>query len=905
MARCHRIGQDKDVTIYRLVSRDTYEEHVFQISSKKYGLDEAILGGIGGPGGGLNACGGGDPEADGKKIAALLKHGAHCITSMDAANQETEAFASEDIDEILKGRTEKRQIGGRAGNTFSVATFDVGSPMVAGGGGGTAEAALAAEAAAGGGGGVSDKEFWAALLPEAAQKHEEERAAAAMPVFLPPRQKKKVDYSEGIRKRRGQRAPSDDTKGSDSDFNPGSDSDSGHIKPAAVVPKAAPAPHRWSGATINNFLDRILRVGFARHMQAAAELKLLDKRPSQEVAEVAVALERLLDRADVLKPPKPERVPILAHERVRQLNLIVTGKHHPNYPNSNFTEMKAQDIEEANCTAMALAAARVEKLKMDAAFYEERVKTAGAQLVPATMALPSSAERAIRDGKFGERLVRNVDRYKEHLAELNALHEFIVKGTERGDDAGGGGVAAAPFVGHPKGLPYWWTRDDDVALLKGAHALGWDVARNVSKLRGKECDVEAILSDARFGFCSKLAPAPLEEVRHHQGQAEEEEKETNAEPEHQMQSEGIVTGGDTKGDTHADNNVVAGKESPPGSIAGDSFVVKQDSEESVSVAGHAAVPIPAAAAAGGGGGRGGVPAPLGRPQFLDLEKWNKLKETVAKHTRNLLKALVSKRATRHSVIITSSQERKKGSLQSCEDSGHAVAIAPGGSGPKTLLKQALHTSFSKQLAMATKEMKDVEPRTLPTLDTSGAVPAPFVEDNCNAVPFPIPNCEDPIESVTSEDDMSVDKVHQLEEEEEGMHGIRGSNALPPPGLVAENTTPGDRVPALNVFGETRGSFTDPQALTDMPGGSGPTVRNSKKESVDTSGPALSDDGSAATAAVAGKKQGQQAMRQCSLFEMHRLKRMKRTCDGLEDVEVEERAERSAAEQEQEKIEVID
>lgn len=39
------------------------------------------------------------------------------------------AFAAEGIDQILQGRTEKRQIGGRAGNTFSVATFAVGPPV--------------------------------------------------------------------------------------------------------------------------------------------------------------------------------------------------------------------------------------------------------------------------------------------------------------------------------------------------------------------------------------------------------------------------------------------------------------------------------------------------------------------------------------------------------------------------------------------------------------------------------------------------------------------------------------------------------------------------------------------------------------------------------------------------------
>lgn len=52
------------MTVYRLVSRETYENQVFTIASRKYGLDEAILG---------NAPSSGDTVADGKKIANLLK----------------------------------------------------------------------------------------------------------------------------------------------------------------------------------------------------------------------------------------------------------------------------------------------------------------------------------------------------------------------------------------------------------------------------------------------------------------------------------------------------------------------------------------------------------------------------------------------------------------------------------------------------------------------------------------------------------------------------------------------------------------------------------------------------------------------------------------------------------------
>ena len=60
-----------------------------------------------------------------------------------------------DLCQILASRTEKRQVGGKAGNTFSVATFAV-----------VDEAALAAKAAADEAG-AAGEEFWKTLLPEA------------------------------------------------------------------------------------------------------------------------------------------------------------------------------------------------------------------------------------------------------------------------------------------------------------------------------------------------------------------------------------------------------------------------------------------------------------------------------------------------------------------------------------------------------------------------------------------------------------------------------------------------------------------------------------------------------------------------------------------------------------------
>jgi hypothetical protein len=39
-ARCHRIGQTKDVKVYRLITKGTYEYEMFQRASLKLGLDQ-------------------------------------------------------------------------------------------------------------------------------------------------------------------------------------------------------------------------------------------------------------------------------------------------------------------------------------------------------------------------------------------------------------------------------------------------------------------------------------------------------------------------------------------------------------------------------------------------------------------------------------------------------------------------------------------------------------------------------------------------------------------------------------------------------------------------------------------------------------------------------------------------
>ena len=42
-AICHRIGQDKAVKVYRLITNRTYEMEMFQRANLKLGLDKAVL----------------------------------------------------------------------------------------------------------------------------------------------------------------------------------------------------------------------------------------------------------------------------------------------------------------------------------------------------------------------------------------------------------------------------------------------------------------------------------------------------------------------------------------------------------------------------------------------------------------------------------------------------------------------------------------------------------------------------------------------------------------------------------------------------------------------------------------------------------------------------------------------
>lgn len=514
MARCHRIGQEKDVTIYRLVSKDTYEEHVFRTSSRKYGLDEAILGGIGaGTGKGLGSGTGGDPEADGHKIAQLLKHGAHCLDKMEEAAAETEAFAAEDIDEILKGRTEKRAIGGRAGNTFSIATFEV--PDLP----------------------ENDKDFWTTLLPEAAAREEEQRkATAAGVVELAPRRRKRINYSEFDRQNNRKKDKNSGAKRTryqdddDYEFELGGeeaahDSDSdytgdGNLEKEAMdedngnnvndlvnkkrfskedAPNAGKSNKAAGGKAINGMkvwslndvttlLDCMLRFGNIEENPhpIIKECGLKQKGfKEEEIIDVMTALLVQIRRA---KGP-PGEAPIqdfnprsFQQEKDRQRELL--------YPKFFKGEINYDDLEDqAEREAKSVIDYMKSKKERSIAATITAIKENPAEF-------PSAADRALRDPKLAERLVRHHTKYQKHLRERSVLREWwrCVMGLDYEEEGANLAIQRITWR-YGKNLPSWWTCEDTKELFHACYVLGWGAGRK------GQVDVEKMLTSKSFNLC--------------------------------------------------------------------------------------------------------------------------------------------------------------------------------------------------------------------------------------------------------------------------------------------------------------------------------------------------------------------------------------------------------------------
>merc|ERR1711871_1470529 len=105
-ARAHRIGQTKSVKVYRLLTKKSYEMHMFHTASVKLGLAYAVAGGNNSHDvDDYNQKNKNFSSLSKKELEDLLKHGAYDIFNENkngTGNDESRNFCDADIDDILK-----------------------------------------------------------------------------------------------------------------------------------------------------------------------------------------------------------------------------------------------------------------------------------------------------------------------------------------------------------------------------------------------------------------------------------------------------------------------------------------------------------------------------------------------------------------------------------------------------------------------------------------------------------------------------------------------------------------------------------------------------------------------------------------------------------------------------------
>jgi hypothetical protein len=122
MARAHRIGQTRAVSVYRLLTAKTYEMHMFHSASLKLGLDRAVLAHQRqqetDDGQEVKSKSKSEREMQAKEIDQLLKKGAYDVFR-DEDDAEAKQFLESDIDQLLERSAKKVTYDNMNANSMS------------------------------------------------------------------------------------------------------------------------------------------------------------------------------------------------------------------------------------------------------------------------------------------------------------------------------------------------------------------------------------------------------------------------------------------------------------------------------------------------------------------------------------------------------------------------------------------------------------------------------------------------------------------------------------------------------------------------------------------------------------------------------------------------------------------
>lgn len=292
-ARAHRIGQTKQVSVYRLVTSSTVEEKIVESAKKKMVLDHLVIQRMDTTGRTVLDKGSAPSSTipfSKEELCAILKFGAEDL--FKEKDNEDEEEQQVDIDDILnraeEHETESNAVGDELLSQFKVASF-----------GNLEEEADASRVS----GGEDEEKDWDEIIPEdvRAKMEEEERQQQLLDLELGPRNRKtikqlQVDYDSDKDKKSKKKKKYSDSEGSDEDED---DEDDEHPKKRGR-PKgnARDGIRGFSNAEIRRFVKSVKKFPAPlKRLDAIAEDAELPEKSEAELRRLAEHLKKSCEEA--------------------------------------------------------------------------------------------------------------------------------------------------------------------------------------------------------------------------------------------------------------------------------------------------------------------------------------------------------------------------------------------------------------------------------------------------------------------------------------------------------------------------------------------------------------------------------------------------------------------------------
>lgn len=410
-ARCHRIGQEKAVKVYRLITRNTYEKHMFERASKKLGLDQAVLTKMNS---GTTAPASddavpapmADPILDKNTINSLLKYGAYDLFRED--DTAASRFCEEDIDRILERSTVVRSSAENAPQENALSSFSKASFV-------SNSAAPELD--------INDPDFWNKLLPQAVD-------APNPNIQVQPRVRRQVHRFGAL--------DGDDSDLEDEEVFQSSDDDE---KAYGQKEKG------WTMGERARFKLGLMTLGYGRWH----EIKAMARITRWSAAEIAMYGKAFFAKVVMFAEVEDPKIVELIQNSPTSLKATETDD-----------TAKTSDVGEDSSPSATTTSSNTDVDAVDATSVQPT----------STMDLdaPGNDEASINferdpslcDAKFQEYLQKNAKQVVRRLETLANLRELVQSN-----------FAALDDIEVPDSPAPWWGAEEDRSLLLGTHKHGF------------------------------------------------------------------------------------------------------------------------------------------------------------------------------------------------------------------------------------------------------------------------------------------------------------------------------------------------------------------------------------------------------------------------------------------------